>query len=81
MSANAQARILIDLCDSNVKRTDGLKVLQEIKGEVKQKYFQDDKRKTIYVAHLVWLMFNGYIPREHETTEVLGIQLLEVGLR
>ena len=74
MSANA--RIPIDLCDTKISLIEALRVLQEFKEEVKQKYFQDDKRKTIYVAHLVWLMFNGYIPREHEWTELLGVKTL-----
>ena len=48
MSANA--RIPIDLCDSTIKHTGGLKTLHEFEEEVKQESFQDEKRNTVYVA-------------------------------
>ena len=74
MSANA--RIPIDLNDTKIPLPEALKVLLEFNAEVQQKHFLDAQRQTIYVAHLVWLMINGYLPREDEWTEVNDVQTL-----
>ena len=63
MSFNA--RIPIDLNDTKIPLTEALKVLLEYIAEVQQKHFLDAQRQTIFVAHLVWLMLNGYLPREN----------------
>jgi hypothetical protein len=75
MSANA--RIPIDLCDTKITLPEALKVLQEFTAEVQQKHFLDDKRQTVYVANLVYLMMNGYIPREGEMTDVDGVKTFQ----
>ena len=75
MSANA--RIPIDLCDTKITLPEALKVLQEFIAEAQQKHFQDDKRQTIYVSNLVYIMVKCYVPRECEMTEVNGIQTFQ----
>ena len=75
MSANA--RIPIDLCDTKIPPPEALKALQKIIAEAQQKHFLDDKRQTIYVKDLVWLLINGYLPREGEMTEVNGLQTFQ----
>ena len=62
MSANA--RIPIDLNDPKIPLTEALKVLLEFTAEANQKHYLDAKRETIYIRHLVWVMLNGFLPRE-----------------
>ncbi len=57
----ANARIPIDLNDTKIPLTEALKVLLEFIAEGQRKHFLDAQRQTIYVAHLVWLMLNGYL--------------------
>jgi hypothetical protein len=64
MSANA--RIPIDLCDTKVSLPEAQKALEEFMAEASQKHFLDDKRGTIYVANAVYVMINGYLPKENE---------------
>ena len=52
-------------------------MLQEFIAEVQQKHFLDDKRQTIYVGNLEWLMIHGYLRREGEMTEVNGLQTFQ----
>ena len=73
---SAIARIPIDLCDTRVPLPEALKVFEEFTAEVGQKHFQDDKRRTVYVANAVYLMINGYLPRENELTDYQGTPTL-----
>ena len=75
MSANA--RIPIDLCDTKVSLPEAQKALEEFMAEASQKHFLDDKRRTIYVANAVYVMINGYLPKENEMTDNKGTQALD----
>ena len=61
----ANARIPIDLNDP--------KIPLAVAG---QKSFQDAKRETIYLKHLLWVLINGYLPREIDFTTSNGVMTL-----
>ena len=61
---SASARIPIDFCDTKISLLEALKGLEEFIAEAQQKHFQDDKRCTIYVSNMVYVMVNGYLPRK-----------------
>lgn len=63
---------LIDPTDSNIPLTDVLDTEQRFSDAIKQKSFLDEKRALIYTRPAGWLIFNGYLPREHEWTLVNG---------
>ena len=75
MSANA--RIPIELCDTKISLPEALKVLEEFIAESQQKHFQDDKRCTVYVSNMVYVMINGYLPKEDEMTDNQGVLALD----
>ena len=75
MSANA--RTPIDPTDSSIQLIDVLKTKHDFREEVKLKSFQDEKREIVYVGPVVWLMFNGYPPRDHKWTRVNGVPWLQ----
>ena len=53
----ANARIPIDLNDPKIPLTEGLKTLLEFTAVAGQKTFQDNKRETQHVKHIL------YVPR------------------
>ena len=72
----ANARIPIDLNDPKIPLTEGLKVLLEFIAVAGQKSFQDNKRETHYVKHLLYVMINWYLPREIDWTLSNGVWTL-----
>ena len=70
------ARIPIDLNDPKIPLTEGLKVLLEFTAVAGQKTFQDNKRETHYIKHLLYVMINGYLPREIDWTLSNGVMTL-----
>jgi hypothetical protein len=69
----ANARIPIDLNDPKIPLTEGLNVLLEFIAVAGQKNFQDAKRETIYLRHLLWVLINGYLPGEIDFTASNGV--------
>ena len=72
----ANARIPIDLNDPKIPLTEGLKTLLEFTAVAGQKTFQDNKRETQHVKHLLYVMLNGYLPRETDWTLTNGVWTL-----
>ena len=72
----ANARIPIDLNDPKIPLTEGLKTLLEFTAVAGQKTFQDNKRETHSIQHLLYVMLNGYLPRENDWTLVNGVWTL-----
>ena len=72
----ANARIPIDLNDPKIPLIEGLKTLLEFTAAAGQKTFQDNKRETHNVKHLLYVMLNGYLPRENDFTLVNGVYTL-----
>ena len=52
----ANARIPIDLNDPKIPLTEGLKTLLEFTAVAGQKTFQDNKRETQHIKHLLYVM-------------------------
>ena len=73
----ANARIPIDLCNTKVPLPEAQKALEEFTADVEQRHFLDEKRRTVYVGNAVFLMINGYLPRENELTDYQGTPTLE----
>ena len=73
----ANARLPIDLNDPKIPLTEGLKVLLEFTAEANQTHFLDPKRETVYVQDLVYVMLNGYLPREGDFTDNNGVKTLQ----
>ena len=74
---SAIARIPIDLCDTKVPLPEAQKVLEEFTADVEQRHFLDEKRCIVYVANAVFIMINGYLPKENEIGNVQGVPSLE----
>ena len=72
----ANARIPIDLNDPKIPLTEGLKALLEFTAVAGQNTFQDNKRETHNVQHLLYVMLNGYLPRETDWTLANGVWTL-----
>ena len=72
----ANARIPIDLNDPKIPLIEGLKTLLEFTAAAGQKTFQDNKRETQHLKHLLYVMLNGYLPRETDWTLTNGIWTL-----
>ena len=67
---SAIARIPIDLCDTKVPLPEAQKVLEEFTADVVQRHFLDEKRRIVYVSNTVFIMMNGFLPKENEITDV-----------
>ena len=63
---------LIDPTDTNVSLIDAYDIEQKFWSTTKPKSILDEHRRPIYVKSALWMVFNGYLPRNAEWSLVNG---------